>query len=68
MDCVVHVWKCHIQINEGIINNGEWSPTNNCPPHERCQLTPKNGTIRLVKHAFVGGTIYKQGVANMNVQ
>jgi hypothetical protein len=68
MDCVEHTWKHHIWINEGILSNGEQSPMNNCPPHEGHQLTPKNGIIQVVKHAFVGGIIYKQGVANMSVQ
>jgi hypothetical protein len=28
----------------------------------------KNGIIRLIKHAFVWGIVYKQGVANMSVR
>jgi hypothetical protein len=28
----------------------------------------KNGIIRLIKHAFVWGIVYKQGVANISVR
>ncbi len=34
MDCVIHMWKHHIQINEGILSKGEHALTNSCPPHE----------------------------------